>query len=65
MYDIKQEKLLDMKECARILGLKYHTARQHLLKANLGFVLFGTKKLWIESDILQLKQKHYVEPQTI
>lgn len=44
-----------LKEAAEILGLKYHTARKLLLTANVGFIDYGVKRLWLKQDILDLK----------
>lgn len=57
--DISEEILVEMKDIAQILGLKYHTARKHILKdKTLRIVMFGTKKLWLRSEIIDFKNKH-------
>ena len=48
-----------LKEAAEILGLKYHTARKLLLNANVGFIDYGVKRLWLKQDILDFKQSCY------
>ena len=48
-----------LKEAAEILGLKYHTARKLLLTANVGFIDYGVKRLWLKQDILDFKQSCY------
>jgi len=57
--DISKEELVDMTGIADILGLKYHTARKYILKdKTLNIVMFGTKKLWLKSEIMDFKNKH-------
>ena len=57
--DISNEPLVDMNEIKKILGLKYHTARKYILQdKTLTIVMFGTKKLWLKSEILDFKNRH-------
>ena len=63
--DIKDKKLIDLKEVAKILGLKYHTARKILYNStSIGFVNYGSKKLWLLEDILEYKCSCYIEPKS-
>lgn len=63
MEDIKNKTLIDLKTVAKILGLKYHTARKIIYnEKSLGCVVLGTKKLWVEDDILAFKQNCYIQP---
>ena len=61
--NIANKTLITLKQAAQILGLKYHTARNILYNDNtIGCVDYGSKKLWVEDDILNFKCKHYVAP---
>ena len=60
IIDITDKELIDMKQIAQILGLKYHTARKIIFNDyTLHFVHFGKRKrLWLKNEILAFKQKH-------
>lgn len=58
--DIATKETVDMKGVAEILGLKYHTARNKILKSGLGFIDYGGKRVWIKEDIMDYKRKHYI-----
>lgn len=63
IIDIRNKHLIDLKTSASILGLKYHTARKILYnEKSIGCVVLGTKKLWVEDDILAFKQRCYIQP---
>lgn len=63
--DIRNENLISLKQVAQILGLKYHTARNILYNEHsIGYVEFTPRKrMWVLADILDFKQKRYVQPQ--
>lgn len=64
--DIRNENLISLKQVAEILGLKYHTARSIIYNEHsIGYVQFTNKKrMWVLSDILNFKQKRYIQPFT-
>lgn len=60
LEDIANKELIDMTQIAKVLGLKYHTARKIIFDDNsLMFVKFGKRKrLWLKEEILEFKRKH-------
>lgn len=65
--DIRNKALISLKEAAEILCLKYHTARAIIYnEPSLGYVKFTSKKrMWVKDDILDFKQRRYVQAQTV
>ena len=61
--DIAEKELIDLKQVATILGLKYHTARKVLLDENsLTLLVFGKRKrLWVKDEIFEFKRQHCIK----
>lgn len=58
-----ENELMTLIEVADFLGLDYFHARKILLSdKSIGYYEYGRKKLWKRTEILNLKQKHYVTP---
>ncbi len=63
MEDIANKKLITLSEVAKILGLKYHTARKILFNSKtIGCVDYGSKKLWVLDEVLDFKRSRYIRP---
>lgn len=61
--DTIKKGLINLTQAAELLGLKYHHARK-ILKADntIGCYVFGRKKLWNKCDIIELRNRHFVQP---
>ena len=58
-YDIAYKSTVTTKEAAKILGLKYHTARNRLIKNKIDCLDYDGKIVWVEDAVLNYKRSKY------
>ena len=60
--DVTKMETVELVVAAKILGLKYHTARDFLLREpTIRGYDYGFKKVWIKKDILNFKRNHQIK----
>ncbi|DAA89123.1 TPA: hypothetical protein CPT87_02645 [Candidatus Gastranaerophilales bacterium HUM_5] len=57
--DVAYKNTLTTTEAAKILGLKYHTARNMLIKNKIDCIDYGGKTVWLEDAVLDYKRSRY------
>lgn len=57
--DVAYKNTLTTTEASKILGLKYHTARNMLIKNKIDCIDYGGKTVWLEDAVLDYKRSRY------
>lgn len=57
--DVAYKNTLTTTEASKILGLKYHTARNMLIKNKIDCIDYGGKTVWLEDAVLNYKRSRY------
>lgn len=57
----KNKESVTTHEAANILGVGYHKARRMLLEDGISHYLYGREKLWLLSEVIAFKERHFVK----